>query len=70
MNGPLSCTVNTIAADVLASQGAMVLAVNVLTYFSWNIPVSAEEELIFFLLMFTHGHVPYTQVHKLLSFNE
>ena len=42
----LSYVINSVAADVLTTQGACSSAAMVLAGFSWNIPVSAPEELI------------------------
>ena len=42
----LSSVINTIAADVLATQGARVSAVMVLTPISWDILVSAPEGMM------------------------
>ena len=42
-----SCIVNTMAADGLVMQGARASGAMVLTKFSWNILVSAPEELKF-----------------------
>ena len=53
--GPhVSYIVNIVTADDLATQGARASVAMVLTYFSWNIPVSTPEGLIFFkFLTFT-----------------
>ena len=45
----LSYVINSIAADVLTTQGGRWSAAMVLVRFSWNIPVSAPEELIVIL---------------------
>ena len=44
-----SCIVNTMAVDDLIAQRARATAAMVLTYFSWNMPVSVPEGLIEFI---------------------
>ena len=55
----LSYVINSMAADVLTTQGARSSAAMVLAGFSWNIPVSAPEELIviFHFIFNTYGSV-------------
>ena len=48
----LSYVINSIAADVLTTQGARSTAAMVLAGLSWNIPVSPAEGLIFIFIIF------------------
>ena len=58
----VSYIVNIVTADDLATQGATVSVAMVLTYFSWNIPVSTPERLIF---QFFDFHCVYESAIKL-----